>query len=99
MIRRNRFPRNRLMTSAVSRALASMTAGWLLLSFPAPGRAGDLDGNTVIAEVDGVKLTFADFEKKRPGALFQAQNDFYIAERKAVEAFIEDHLLEQQAKK
>ena len=33
-------------------------------------------------EIDGTKLTLADFERKRPAGLFQARNAFYEAERK-----------------
>lgn len=54
---------------------------------------------TTLVEIDGVKLTLADLEAKRPGALFQARNTYYEAERKAVEEFISDYLLERQAQK
>lgn len=53
----------------------------------------------VILEIDGAKITFADLERKHPAGLFQARNNFYQAERKAVEEFIDDYLLEQQAQK
>ncbi len=75
-----------------------MTAAFLLAA-PALGLASEPGGDPIVAEVDGVKLTTADFEQKRSGALFQARNDFYIAERKALDQFIDDYLLEQQAKK
>ena len=53
----------------------------------------------VIAEVDGVKLTRADLERKNPARLFQARNAYYEAERKAIDEFIDEYLLERQAKK
>jgi protein-disulfide isomerase len=56
-------------------------------------------GNSVIAEVDGTKLTLADFERRRPEALFQARNAFYETEKKAVEEFVDSYLLERQAQK
>jgi protein-disulfide isomerase len=56
-------------------------------------------GAAVVAEVDGVKLTRADFEGKNPARLFQARNAFHEAERKAVDEFIDEYLLERQAQK
>src|ERR1051326_5236943 len=81
-----------------SRVVRSLAIA-ILLSGAVPGGASDQAGNTVVAEVDGIKLTFADFESKRAGALFQARNDLYIAERKALEGFIDNYLLERQAQK
>jgi protein-disulfide isomerase len=57
------------------------------------------DGNTVLAEIDGTRLTLAQFESKRPSALFQARNSFFDAEKKAVEEYIDDFLMERQAQK
>jgi protein-disulfide isomerase len=57
------------------------------------------DGNTVVAEIDGTRLTLAEFESKRPAALFQARNNFVDAEKKAIEEYIDDFLLERQAQK
>lgn len=53
---------------------------------------------TVVAEVDGVKLTLTDLEKKQGAALFQARTTFYDVERKVVQSFIDDYLLERQAR-
>ena len=44
-------------------------------------------------------MTLAQFESKRPSALFQARNNFFDAEKKAVEEYIDDLLLERQAQK
>jgi protein-disulfide isomerase len=52
-----------------------------------------------ILTIDGVQLTRADFERKNTTRLFQARNAYYDAERKAVEEFIDEYLLERQAKK
>src|ERR1022692_1988313 len=60
---------------------------------------GGQDGNTVVAEIDGTRITVAQFESKRPSALFQARNSFFDAEKKAVEEYIDDLLLERQAQK
>ena len=71
-----------------------------LLSGAIASAADGASGSAVIAEVDGVKLTRAEFERNSIAArLFQARNSFYDAERKAVEEFIDNYLLERQAKK
>jgi len=51
-----------------------------------------------IAEVDGVKFSLTDVEQKRP-AMFQARAGFYEAQRKAIEGFVDDYLLDRQAEK
>jgi len=55
--------------------------------------------STVIAEVNGKKITFGEFEGKRADKLFQAQNSYYQAERKVLDEFIGQSLLEQQAQR
>jgi protein-disulfide isomerase len=52
-----------------------------------------------VAEVDGSKFTLADVERKRSSDVFQARNTLYEAQRKAVQEFIDEHLLEKQASK
>ena len=64
----------------------------------------DLDGaasnpSTVVAQVDGVKVTIADFEQKHPAGLFQALTAYYQTERRAVDDYINEYLLDRQAKK
>jgi protein-disulfide isomerase len=56
-------------------------------------------GSPVVVEINGTKITLADFERERPMALFQARNTFYTAERKAIEDFADDYVLKQQAQK
>lgn len=53
----------------------------------------------VLVEIDGAKLTLADFGRKHPGGLFQAYQNFYQAERRVVEAWIDEYLLERQAQR
>jgi len=53
----------------------------------------------VLVDIDGAKLSLADFEAKHPTALFQARNAFYQAERKALDNFIDEYLLERQAER
>jgi protein-disulfide isomerase len=55
--------------------------------------------NTVIAEVNGKKITLGEFEGRHADKLFQAQNTYYQAERKVLDEFIGQSLLEQQAQR
>lgn len=55
-------------------------------------------GGTVVAEIDGTKLTLADVEHRRPNGLFQARNAFYDTTRKVVDEVVSDYVLEKQAK-
>jgi protein-disulfide isomerase len=55
-------------------------------------------GGTVLAEIDGTKLTLADVELRRPNALFQARNSFFDTTRKVVDEVVNEYVLEKQAK-
>jgi protein-disulfide isomerase len=57
------------------------------------------DGSTVIAEIAGRKVTADELTEKEAGKLLQARYKYYVAEREALEQFIDDQLLEMQAKK
>lgn len=70
-----------------------------VLSLAASSSDAPLDSNSVVLEIDGTKVTLSDFDRQRPTALFQARNAFYEAEKKAVDQYIDDYLLERQAKK
>lgn len=80
-------------------ALALLFGACCTLS-PAQSRAGapPVD-DTVLAEVDGVKLTLSDYEQKHPTGLFAARNAFYDAHRNVAQQYIDEYLLERQAKK
>jgi predicted DsbA family dithiol-disulfide isomerase len=86
----------------MKRVLSALT---ILLSSVLTIPAADNDAaratspESVLVEVDGVKITQAEFESKRPAALFQAHNNFYEAERKALDEFVSDYLLIRQAQK
>jgi len=54
---------------------------------------------TVVVEINGTKVTYGAFADKRSGAMFQASNAYYEAEKKAMDSFVDDALLEQEAKK
>jgi len=55
--------------------------------------------DSTVVEIDGHPITLSDLERQRPSALFQAQNAFYEAERKAVDQFVDEYLLIQAAQK
>jgi protein-disulfide isomerase len=78
------------------------TAGLVSLmsvAFAQNGLEGLPASNDVVLEVLGQKMTLGDFEKQRPTGLFQARNTFYQAQRKALDEFVDEYILEQQAKK
>jgi protein-disulfide isomerase len=55
------------------------------------------NSSTPLAEVNGVKLTLGDFEQKSSAPLFQARNVYYEAQRKALDEFVNQYLLEARA--
>src|ERR1035441_11091954 len=64
-------------------------------SIPAVGQ----NDSTVVAEINSRKVTAAELEEKQAGKLLQAKYKYYLAERDALEQFIDDQMLEMQAKK
>jgi len=56
-------------------------------------------GEPVAVVIDGVRLTMAEVEAKKPAGLFQARNTFFDVQKKAIDEFVTDYLVEQQAKK
>jgi len=56
-------------------------------------------GDGAVAVINGVRFTLAEIEQKQPTALFQARNTFFETEKKVVDQFVEDYLLELQAGK
>ena len=59
----------------------------------------EISPTTVIADVDGMKLTLGEFEQKRADSLFQARDAFYHQERKVLEDYLDDYLLKREAQK
>jgi protein-disulfide isomerase len=83
---------------------SGLISGILLMTFYAV--AADSGGNAVaggdavvIFEINGTKVTLADLEQKHPLALFQARNSFHDAEQRVVALFVDEYLLDMQAKK
>jgi protein-disulfide isomerase len=64
-------------------------------SIPAVGQAD----SSVVAEIGGHKVTAEEFDFKQAGKLLQAKYKYYLAERDVLNQYIDDQLLEMQAKK
>jgi hypothetical protein len=62
-------------------------------------REASSSSSAILVEIDGVRLTRADFERKLPPRLFQVRNTLFDAERKGLDEFIDQYLLNQQARK
>ncbi|MBV8865180.1 MAG: hypothetical protein JO210_07235 [Acidobacteriaceae bacterium] len=54
------------------------------------------DPKTILAQIDGTTITLGEFEQKRAENLFQAKNNHYQAERKALDEFIDDYLCSEK---
>jgi protein-disulfide isomerase len=52
-----------------------------------------------VAEIAGHKVTSDEFEQKESGKLLQAKYKYYLAERDALDQFIDDQVVEMQAQK
>jgi len=84
---------NRLFLTA-----ALLTSATCMVAADKPGDA-QADGKAVVAEVDGVKITRAEFERANTAKLFQPRNTYHEAERKALEEYTAEVILERQARK
>ena len=71
----------------------------LAFTFTAKSIAQNQDGSAVVAQVGGTNLTATDFENKEASSLLQARYQLYISERKVLDQYIDDAIIEQQAKK
>lgn len=82
----------------ISRTVTGLVLGMSLGAFAS--QAGpDENRATVVAEVNGQKLTYADLEQKQAAKLLQARYEFYQAQRDALEQLIDGQLLEMQARR
>lgn len=57
------------------------------------------DSTDVIAEISGRQVTAGEVEQKEQSKLLQARYKYYVAEKDALEQYIDDQILELQAKK
>lgn len=82
-----------------SAVLLGILAPLLCLSAGDSSSDRTVGAGPAVLEVGGVKITLADFERAHPTALFQARNTYYETQKKALEAYADEVVLEQQAKK
>jgi len=87
---------NHLRISSVVTILLAATAG---LASPLPPAELPASGDSIAVEINGVKITLAEMEQRRPAAMFQARNNYYEAARRSLEEYVQEYLLEQEAKK
>jgi protein-disulfide isomerase len=81
----------------IKHALVALGLGIAVGAFSIP--AISQDSTDVIAEIGGHPVTAAEVEQKESSKLLQARYKYYIAEKDALEQYIDDQILEQQAKK
>lgn len=81
-----------VFTCALSFGIFSVTASAQLCGDPNASAA------SAVLEVNGLKMSLSEIERKKP-QLFQARSGFYEVQRKAIQEFADEILLEQQAKK
>ena len=71
----------------------------LCFGFAEANSSSQSNDGAILVEIDGTRISAAEFNRKKPGALFQAQIALYETQRKALDAFVDEYLLERQAKK
>lgn len=81
------------------RCACFLVVGLCLSAVPNLLGQSDQDPKGVVAKVGGANLTYADLEKSQGGKLLQAQYQYYLNERKALEDLIDSQLLADEAHK
>jgi protein-disulfide isomerase len=76
------------------KANISMVLGIMTLTLAANAQTNNSD---VVADIGGHKFTMAEVEQKESARLLQARNQYYQAQKTALNLFIEEQLLEQKA--
>jgi protein-disulfide isomerase len=82
---------------STKQTMIALALGIALGAFSIPAIGQNDSG--VVAEIAGRKVTAEELEYTQAGKLLQARYKYYLAERDALEQFIDDRLLEMQAKK
>jgi protein-disulfide isomerase len=91
------FEREEISTMSTKNTLIALGLGFAFCAFSLPA-VGQND-SSVVAEYAGHKVTLDELENKEAGKLLQAKYKYYLAQRDALDQFIDDQLLEMQAKK
>jgi protein-disulfide isomerase len=74
-----------------------LIAGFCLGAMPALHGQTESDPAGVVAKVSGSNLTLGDLQKREGGKLLQAEYQYYLSERKALEELIDNKLLADEA--
>jgi len=82
------------MSKSLLIAAVAMTA---ITTFASPADLPPTD--SVAVEINGVKITLAQVDQARHSSMYQARSNYYETARRVLEEFVDDYLLEQQAKK
>ena len=80
-------------------AAGVFTAALLTGAQAASGATNASGNDSVVAVIDGTKITQADLEQKHNANLFQARNKYYEEERKVLDQYVEEYIIEQAARK
>ncbi len=86
------------MQSFAAKSLAPLLFGVFVISALAENPV-TVTPETVIADVNGTKITYGELEAKRAHSLFPVRSNYYNQERGVLENYIDDCLLKQQAQK
>jgi protein-disulfide isomerase len=78
-------------------SLVALGFGVAVSAFSIP--AFSQDSSDVIAEIGGHSVTAGEVEQKESSKLLQAKYKYYVAEKDALEQYLDDQILEMQAKK
>ena len=81
------------------RAAIVVGIGWCGTMLMAAQNSNNPSSDTVLAEVNGQKLTVAEFDQTEGTHLLQSRFEYYEAERKALDELIDKHLLADQAQR
>jgi protein-disulfide isomerase len=81
---------------SIKQALIALGLG-ALCTFSIPVFAQE--SSSVIAEIGGRQITTGELEQKEANKLLQARYKYYVAEKDTLEQYIDDQLLQMQAKK
>jgi protein-disulfide isomerase len=81
---------------SIKQALIALGVG-ALCTFSIPVVAQE--SSSVVAEIGGHQVTAGELEQKESSKLLQARYKYYVAEKDVLEQYIDDQLLEMQAKK
>lgn len=82
---------------SLKRLPITLGLGLALAALSIPAMAQNDSG--IVAEIAGRKVSAEELEYKQAGKLLQAKYKYYLAEREALDQFIDDQLLDLQAKK